>query len=196
LKKATNKEIKLISEMPEGNKETLYSVSTDSVLTRMMHRSDNFLAEQLMVLASSSISDSLDVQLAIKHILENQLKDLNQQPRWVDGSGLSRYNLFTPESVVQVLSKMYSTIPRERLFSFFPAGGVSGTLEDWYPGDPEPYVYAKTGTLSNTHNLSGYLLTKSGKILIFSFMNNHFRLPNSEVKRKMQSVLENIRDNY
>jgi D-alanyl-D-alanine carboxypeptidase/D-alanyl-D-alanine-endopeptidase (penicillin-binding protein 4) len=196
LQQASGKEISLISEMPSGIKQTLYSVPTDSVLKRMMHQSDNFLAEQLMVLASSTLSDSLDVRLAIKHILENQLKNLKQKPRWVDGSGLSRYNLFTPESVVQVLDKMYASIPQERLFDFFPAGGVSGTLEDWYLGDPEPYVYAKTGTLGNTHNLSGYLLTKSGKTLIFSFMNNHFRRSSVEVKENMQYLLEQLRDNY
>ena len=33
-------------------------------------------------------------------MLENQLKDIKQQPRWVDGSGLSRYNLFSPMSFV------------------------------------------------------------------------------------------------
>jgi len=173
-----------------------YSVSTDSVLRRMMWESDNFLAEQLLILASSTLSDTLDSNTARTFVLDDLLKDLKQQPRWVDGSGLSRYNLFTPESLVQVLEKMYREIPRERLFSFFPKGGISGTLEDWYPGNPEPYIIAKTGSLGNNHSVSGYLLTKSGKTLIFSFMNNHFRKPSSEIKKRMQRVFEELRDNY
>ncbi len=92
---------------------------------------------------------------------------------------------------------MFREIPRERLYLFFPAGGESGTIEDWYPGNPEPYIYAKTGSLSNNHCLSGYLLTKSGKTLIFSsFMNNHFMESSSEIKNRMQSIFEEIRDTY
>ncbi|MBT8297032.1 MAG: D-alanyl-D-alanine carboxypeptidase, partial [Maribacter sp.] len=91
---------------------------------------------------------------------------------------------------------LYSNIPKERLFLFFPEGGQSGTLEDWYPGDPNPYIYAKTGSLGNNHNLSGYLITKSGKTLIFSFMNNHFMESSSEIKKRMQGIFERIRDTY
>jgi D-alanyl-D-alanine carboxypeptidase/D-alanyl-D-alanine-endopeptidase (penicillin-binding protein 4) len=98
--------------------------------------------------------------------------------------------------MVRVLQKLYEEISRERLFHLFPAGGVSGTLENWYPGDPEPYLYAKTGSLGNNHCVSGYLITKSGKTLIFSFMNNHFRHPSSEVKKRMQRIFEGIRDTY
>ncbi|MEO1011418.1 MAG: D-alanyl-D-alanine carboxypeptidase [Bacteroidota bacterium] len=183
-------------KMPPGPKRFLYGIPTDTVLKRMMHVSDNFLAEQLLILASAMHSDTLNTEKVRNHIIDSVLTDLQQSPRWVDGSGLSRYNLFTPQSMVHVLHRMYREYPKERLFSLFPAGGVSGTLEDWYPGNPEPYIYAKTGSLGNNHCLSGYLLTKSGRTLIFSFMNNHFRLPSAEVKQRMQNVLEIFRDRY
>jgi D-alanyl-D-alanine carboxypeptidase/D-alanyl-D-alanine-endopeptidase (penicillin-binding protein 4) len=91
---------------------------------------------------------------------------------------------------------MYREVPRRRLFDMFAVGGVSGTLKDWYPGNPVPYIHAKTGTLGNNHCLSGYLMTSSGKVLIFSFMNNHFRQPATEVKQQIQLVLEWVRDHY
>lgn len=194
--KELKKKINITNKMPLGENEILYGITLDSVNKRMMKSSDNFLAEQLLILGSSTLSDTLNSKKARDFILENYLSDLRQPPRWVDGSGLSRYNLFTPESFVDVLHKMYIEIPNERLFQFFPAGGVSGTLEDWYPGNPNPYVYAKTGSLGNNHNLSGYLLTKSGKTLIFSFMNNHFMVDSSEIKIRMQLIFENIRDTY
>jgi len=196
LEREIDKKIKLVNEMPDRKKKVIYSVATDTVLKRMMQESDNFLAEQLLILGTSTLSDTLNSLTARNHVLDELLKDLKQQPRWVDGSGLSRYNLFTPESLVHVLQKMHREIPRERLFDFFPKGGVSGTLKDWYPGNPEPYIIAKTGSLGNNHCISGYLLTKSGKTLIFSFMNNHFRQPSSEVKRRMQRIFEEIRDTY
>jgi D-alanyl-D-alanine carboxypeptidase/D-alanyl-D-alanine-endopeptidase (penicillin-binding protein 4) len=173
-----------------------YSVPSDSLYRRMMEVSDNFLAEQILVLASSTLSDTLSSSNVRKHVLENQLKELKQQPRWVDGSGLSRYNLFTPMSFVEVLSKLYKMIPQERLFNLFPVGGEFGTIKNWYAGKTKPYVFAKTGTVGNNHNVSGYLLTNSGKILVFSFMNNHFKKTNNQVRTQMQTTFEWLRDNY
>ncbi|WP_281540593.1 D-alanyl-D-alanine carboxypeptidase/D-alanyl-D-alanine-endopeptidase [Maribacter aestuarii] len=196
LSDALQRDIAILPKIPTGQLKTKYSVPTDTVLKRMMQESDNFLAEQLLILSSSMLSDTLSTDRVRKHVLENLLSDLKQPPRWVDGSGLSRYNLFTPESIVKVLQKMYGEIPRERLFDIFPAGGRSGTLESWYTGNPEPYIYAKSGSLGNVYCLSGYLITKSGKTLIFSFMNNHFQSPSAEVKQRMETTFERIRDTY
>lgn len=181
---------------PDGQKSIVYGHHTDSIYKRMMHESDNFLADQLLIVTSSILSDTLDGAKARNLIFENQLSDIVQIPRWVDGSGLSRYNLFTPESMVQVLGKLYAEIPRERLFTFFPAGGVSGTLTDWYGSETKPYLYAKSGSVGNNYSLCGYVLTKSGKVLLFSFMNNHFTKSSSEIKTEVQRVLESIRDKY
>jgi D-alanyl-D-alanine carboxypeptidase/D-alanyl-D-alanine-endopeptidase (penicillin-binding protein 4) len=196
LEQSLKKKIHGAHKIPDGEWRILYGMPSDSVYKRMMEVSDNFLAEQLLIVGSATLSDTLNSHKAREFVLENYLTDLRQPPRWVDGSGLSRYNLFTPESMVHVLQKLYNKIPRERLFQFFPTGGVSGTMEDWYPGSPDPYIYAKTGSLGNNHSLSGYLLTNSGKTLVFSFMNNHFMENPSEIKKRMQSIFEDIRDNY
>ncbi len=193
---ALDKKITLSNEPLAGKKEMLYGQPSDSLYVRMMHESDNFIAEQLLILSSSTLSDTLSGKKTRTHILENQLADLKQQPRWVDGSGLSRYNLFTPESMVAVLNKMYRTVPKKRLFSIFPENGVSGTLKGWDYNNGYPKLYAKSGSLSNNYCLSGYLITKTGKTLIFSFMNNHYQQPTSKVKNNMQQVLRKIADIY
>lgn len=196
LEKVLRKKVHIVQKMPIGQKQVLYSVSSDSLYKRMMEVSDNFLAEQLLILSSSTLSDTLNSAKARKFILDHYLTELEHPPKWVDGSGLSRYNLFTPGTMVYVLNKMYLEIPRERLFNFFPIGGLTGTLKGRFIGDDGPYIYAKTGSLGNNYCLSGYLLTKSGKTLIFSFMNNHFTKSNSEVIQHMESILKMIRDNY
>ena len=195
LERALGKSVHSKELMP-GKTKILYGIAADSSYQRMMQQSDNFLAEQLLIQASTVLSDTLSGAKTRAYVLDSLLPDLRQPPRWVDGSGLSRYNLFSPESIVHVLELMYRNIPRERLLNLFAVGGVSGTLKDWYPGDPKPYIYAKTGSLGNNHCVSGYLITKSGKTLIFSFMNNHFRRSSSEVKLQMQQAFEWIRDNY
>jgi D-alanyl-D-alanine carboxypeptidase/D-alanyl-D-alanine-endopeptidase (penicillin-binding protein 4) len=123
------------------------------------------------------------------------LTDIPQQPRWVDGSGLSRYNLFTPESMVYLLKKMYDEIPREKLLSYLPVGGVSGTLKGNFASkEGEPFVYAKSGSLANNYCLSGYIMTRRGKILIFSFMDNHFAGSSIERKKELNDFLQRLRE--
>ena len=188
--------VKIVKKSKIKLSKIAYSIPSDSLFKRMMEVSDNFLAEQLLILASSTLSDTLNSSKARDFILENQLKDLNQKPRWVDGSGLSRYNLFTPISFVEVLTKMYKKIPRERLFSFFNVEGKSEILKTGFSDEKAPYIYAKSGTLGNNYNLSGYLITDTNKVLIFSFMNNHFMHSNSKIKEQMLVIFEYVRDNY
>ena len=114
---------------------------------------------------------------------------------WYDGSGLSRYNMFTPRSLVTLLDGMLNEYGEQRLFDIFPAGGKSGTIERFY-GDIKPYVFAKTGTLRNNHCLSGYIKTDSGQTLIFSFMNNHYKDHSNEVKKEMEKVLRYIKERF
>lgn len=180
---------------PSGDFNTLYSVKADSVYKQMLVVSDNFIAEQLMLQVGKEVSEKYNVHDGIDYILENKLSTLPQKPRWVDGSGLSRYNLTTPENSVHLLTKMYREIPLDKLLSYFPIGGKTGTLRNWYANET-PYVYAKSGTLSNNYSLSGFLITKKGTVLIFSYMNNHYRLSNSQIRTQMQEHLLEIYNKY
>ena len=173
----------------------LKSVAYDSLYTKMLVESDNFIAEQLLLQVGNQVDSSYSVKKAIQYALNNYFQDIPQKPRWVDGSGLSRYNLFTPESLVYLLTKMYREIPREKLLSYFPVGGVSGTLENYYKMK-KPFIYAKSGTLSNNHNLSGYLIAKKGKVLIFSYMNNHYQGSSVIRKREMEVLFNELYDAY
>ncbi|AWW29325.1 peptidase S13 [Echinicola strongylocentroti] len=177
--------------------QKLKGVASDSLYKQMLKISDNFLAEQLMVLVADELADSLNVRGAIKYLEEHYLADLPDEPQWVDGSGLSAQNKFTPRSIIKLLEKIKAEVPEEKIFAYFPSGGVSGTIRSWYKSDDEhPYVYAKTGTLSGVHCLSGYLLTKSGKTLYFSFMHNNYVISSNELKKEMEKVLYLIHDRY
>jgi serine-type D-Ala-D-Ala carboxypeptidase/endopeptidase (penicillin-binding protein 4) len=182
--------------LPPSNTHNLYSLHADSLYRLMMQESDNFIAEQLLLLCSWEKSGVMNTEQIIEYSTKNLLNDLPGEPQWVDGSGLSRYNLFTPRSIVRLLEKIYQIVPRERLFHIFAAGGVSGTLEKNYQNGIQPYIFAKTGTLRNNHCLSGYLLTKSDKVLIFSFMHNNFTNGATPIKKEMEKVLKNVRERF
>lgn len=194
LEEVLGKTVKLIDSFPRTEKEILYGLPTDSIYRRMMHESDNFLAEQLLMVASSTLSDTLSTETAITHTLENLLPDLEQQPRWVDGSGLSRYNLFTPKSTVKVLQKLFAEVDQGRLFHIFPMWNETGTISTWENPYSEPYIFAKSGSLGNNYNLSGYLRTKAGKWFIFSFMNNHFTVPTEQIRQEIARVLKELHE--
>lgn len=176
--------------------KVFYSQKSDDVYREMMENSDNFLAEHLLILASSTLPGKLSASEIITFSKRYLLKDLKQQPEWFDGSGLSRYNLFTPQSFVQVLEKMYNEFPEQRLFSIFPVGGKTGTIKNRYKDSAQPYIYAKTGTLNNNVTLSGYLKTKSGRTLIFSLMNNNSIKDLSWIRNENEKLLRIVRDNY
>ncbi|MEZ4841970.1 MAG: D-alanyl-D-alanine carboxypeptidase [Flavobacteriaceae bacterium] len=195
LEKELNKKVSVIPYKNNYSLTPFYGTSYDSLYKQLLVISDNFIAEQLMLQVGNEKAGSYSVEKGISYALENYLNDLPQKPRWVDGSGLSRYNLFTPEDMVFLLNKMYTEIPTEKLFNYFPVGGESGTLKNWYAND-KPFVYAKSGTLSNNYNLSGYIVTKKSNMLIFSYMNNHYMIPLSEVKKEIEATLLTIYNNY
>lgn len=168
----------------------------DRALQRMMQESDNFIAEQLLLACAEKLTGTQRSEYAIRYAQDSLFQALTDPLVWRDGSGLSRYNLFTPRSMVEVLALLHQSVPEERLLSLFSAGGVSGTLERYYAGKRAPYVFAKTGTLSNKHCLSGYLRTDSGRLLIFSFMHNNYVYGSLPLKRDMEVVLKFIRDYF
>lgn len=174
---------------------TLFSIHLDSLYRVMMQESDNFIAEQLLLMCANVLSDSLKPEIAIDFMKKNHLSDLPDEPVWVDGSGLSRYNLFTPRSIVRLWQKIWEIVPQDRLFPLLATGGVNGTIRKWYTAD-KPYIFGKTGSLSNNHCLSGFLVTKKGKVLIFSFMNSNYTASTNAIRRNMQEILRNIYEHY
>lgn len=178
--------------------ETLYGIPADTVYRRMMLISDNLVGEQLLLMISDHEFGRMDASIAINFSVRNHLNDLPDTPRWSDGSGLTRYNLMTPRSIVFLLDKLYDEFGEERIMPMFPAGGSSGTIRGSYapPAGEPPFVYAKTGTLRNNNALSGYVYTDSGRRLIFSFVNNNFVVSGNAIISEMEKALNLIRENY
>jgi D-alanyl-D-alanine carboxypeptidase/D-alanyl-D-alanine-endopeptidase (penicillin-binding protein 4) len=56
-------------------------------------------------------------------------------------------------------------------------------------------VYAKTGTLRHNHNLSGYWISSSGNVYVFSVMVNHFTVSTDEVREAISLFLKQFQKN-
>ena len=172
----------------------LYSQPTDSVLRPLMYRSDNFFAEQSLLMVSQALLGEMNDARIIDTLLKTDFKDLPQKPRWADGSGLSRYNLFTPQDFVAILQKIKDEFGMQRIQAIFPTGGT-GTLGSYYL-DEKGFIYAKTGTLSGVVALSGYLTTKKNKALIFSVLVNNHNNDAGAVRRAVEKFIKHVRNRY
>jgi D-alanyl-D-alanine carboxypeptidase/D-alanyl-D-alanine-endopeptidase (penicillin-binding protein 4) len=192
-----NKYVGIINMKMPVDAKTIYNVKSDSVFKQMLLPSDNFIAEQLLLVYANKLGEELNTAKVISYIEKQYLSTLPDKPKWVDGSGLSRGNLFTPRDMIKLLELIYGEVNnQEKLFSMLPAGGKAGTLKNAYPKTDNPFVFGKTGSLSNNHNQSGYVVTKKGKVFIFSFMNNNFVLPTADVRKEMVRVMTYIHENF
>lgn len=106
-----------------------------------------------------------------------------------DGSGLSRHDLVSPETIVRTLI----AIQRDTAFSVFydalPVAGVDGTLRTRMVGTSAAgNIRAKTGTLEFVRSLSGYVTDADGDRLVFSLLHNHFTVPVDSVSKFQNEV--------
>jgi D-alanyl-D-alanine carboxypeptidase/D-alanyl-D-alanine-endopeptidase (penicillin-binding protein 4) len=108
-----------------------------------------------------------------------------------DGSGLSRHNYLTPETIVRVLDLMRGRDDFGVFYHALPVAGVDGTLRDRMRSGPATgNARAKTGTLDKARALSGYVTTADGRVLIFSILANNHVVAHREVERVQDLVLE------
>jgi serine-type D-Ala-D-Ala carboxypeptidase/endopeptidase (penicillin-binding protein 4) len=92
-----------------------------------------------------------------------------------DGSGLSRNDLISANTTVQLLTFMTRHKYFEQFREALPIAGVDGTLRTRMRGTPaEGNLRAKTGSLSSVASLSGYVTTAGSERLVFSMMLNNY----------------------
>jgi D-alanyl-D-alanine carboxypeptidase/D-alanyl-D-alanine-endopeptidase (penicillin-binding protein 4) len=186
-----HRQVLLSNEQLTADK-VIYSQPTDSMLKPMMHRSDNFFAEQSLMMVSQNVLGEMNDAHIINRLLQTDLKDLPQKPHWVDGSGLSRYNLFTPQDMVTILNKMRLEFGMVRMKEILPTGN-EGTLTNYYKNETG-YLFAKTGTLSGVVAFSGFLFTKKNKLFIVSVLVNNHQASATAVRRAVEKFVEQLRD--
>ena len=95
-----------------------------------------------------------------------------------EGSGLSRRDLATPETMTRVLSFLAAQPYAQMVYDAVPLAGVDGTLQ-WRmrKTSAENNVRAKTGSMSLVHCLAGYVTSASGERLAFAIMLNNYEPP-------------------
>ena len=161
---------------------TLNTTQSNKIYSAILKDSDNLISESIAANISLRLNDTISVDKGVRLI-----QNISQQKELFDGSGLSRYNLVTPKSVVSSLNDIYNLIGFDRIKKIFP--------ENYIIQNEKDFVWGKTGTLKNNHNYSGYIITDKNRRYIFSIMINHFTNDLSKIKEAIVDFLIYLKSN-
>ena len=165
----------------KGKSRPVAEVALKDVLCRMNKESSNIIAELLLIhsafRAGRNPSTKAGAELLAERLSDSGILDAS----FVDGSGLSRRNLTSPESTVKLLElcRNYRHITES-----LPVGGKDGTLKN---RKLDGRVIAKTGSLWGVQSLSGFAAGEP-----FSIMVNHFiaeRKTDAKVRKWIDETL-------
>lgn len=179
---------KSVETMPlavHSDARIFYAGKMDSLYVPMLHESDNAVAEQLLVMIAAE--KGWDPTQVIDNLKKEPGNEFMKDIRWIDGSGLSRYNLIRPKDFIYILELLSKEVAPERLHALLPEANKTGTMRNVQDINPGVRIWAKSGSFGNTYDLSGYYQTKDGKTLAFSVLSN---LGNTSVREIKKSVVE------
>jgi len=199
---ANNIAVSEITKYEMANIDSSFQLSTiespplKDIIRVTNHESVNLFAEHLLKhLAFQKIGQGTTKD-GCKFIVQFwQEKGLDMNGFFMnDGSGLSRFNAFTPSHMVNILKFMKN---KSDYFADFyqslPSAG-NGTLtvfsKENFPGD---CLHAKSGSMTRVRCYAGYLNTNSGRQFSFAVMLNNFSCSQKEATRKIEELLVELR---
>lgn len=110
-----------------------------------------------------------------------------------DGSGMCPYNRIAPRAYTQLLSWAGRQAWGDSFRESLPIAGVDGTLVNRFAASAvKGRLWAKTGTMTAVHTLSGYITASSGRLLAFSIMVNGQRPGGEAEVRAIDRIAEEI----
>ncbi len=171
-----------------------------ALVTQMLKNSDNLIANSLLKTLGSTYfkqAGNWDNGVLAMQTILNQRYHINfSQAKIVDGSGLSRYDLITPQQTLQLLNYVYHDQAIAIYFiNALPIAGYDGTLKNrMLSRNIMGRVHAKTGTMGGVSSLSGYAYTNNNQVYAFViFMNNFVGKVKSQtnIEDEIVSILVN-----
>ena len=189
---------KVVSKITDLNPEkrnfiTVYQSPTlADIIQYTNQHSDNALAEAFLRVVAFQKNGDQTLESGRKVVVDHlgsigfDVSTLNYQ----DGSGLSRNNLVTPIAQVKFLTHLMDEKYYKTFLDTLPIGGQTGTLKKMFNIGGNGQIFAKTGTLNKVKTLAGYMKTNTGKTLVFSLLINNYSGSVTQVKSKMESLLE------
>ena len=166
------------------------------IIKLMNKPSDNWIAEMLFKAIGAEVKGEPGTWKKGRETVDEFLGEIMEElpaHRFVDGSGLSRYNLLNAELLTKLLIYMYHNFElMPEYMASLPIAGVDGTLKNRMQGMyAEKVLRAKTGTLSGVSALSGYTKTADGEVFAFGILISHY-VGSATTARGIQDKIGNL----
>ena len=183
---------------PERLWTQVQSPPLSDLITVTNQASNNLYAEALLQVLGTAVperdvSPGQTTRERGLAVLKQTLTALGVDPNsydTVDGSGLSRHNLVSPEALVQVLQGMAQSQYAPWFQASLATAGESGTLKHRFVQTPVKGVLrGKTGTLTGVSALAGYLARPHLSPLVFSILFNQYNQSRAELNRAYEDIL-------
>jgi serine-type D-Ala-D-Ala carboxypeptidase/endopeptidase (penicillin-binding protein 4) len=174
--------------------DTLFSLASPplrEVLPHLQKPSQNQIAEVLLKTLGLERTGVGSADSG-RRVIESQLVAWGADPEGFavrDGSGLSRHDYVSPETVVRVLEAMRRSPDFAAYYDALPIAGVDGTIATRMRGTPaQGNVHAKTGYVDRARSLSGYVHAADGELLLFSLLCNNWTTSVRAVERVQDEI--------
>lgn len=166
----------------------IYSPPLKDLIAETNQESNNLFAEVLLKILAKELHQQNRIEA-----LENALTKLgisSENYTLVDGSGLSRQNLITPEVLVKILTVMSEHHAQDIYKSSLSLAGVNGTLKNRLQNtELQNNFWGKTGNLSGVISLAGYLILPNQQVLTITIFVNNFNQQNKIAAQAIDEIL-------
>src|SRR5215831_13352656 len=177
---------------------TYQSPPLSMLATTMMKLSQNLYAETLLkTIGIDSVDHPTGTAQAGLGAVRAALEAWNIDPAGLiqaDGSGLSRYNYITPETMVAVLTHIEHDERLKNVFeSTLPVAGHDGTLENRLRNTAaDGNARVKTGSMANVRAMAGYVRSADGDTLAFAVFANNYENSSSVIMSAFDSIVSRL----
>ena len=181
---------------------TTYSPPLSEIISVLNKRSVNLYAEQLLRTLSvkengdGSLQDGLEA-------LEGFLRSMHVTDEGLhleDGSGLSPNNLITPKMMVQLLKTEAQSAHFKTFYESLSLAGDTTDIGFFKKFGKNSLIEKKcrikSGYIQGVRSHSGYVTAKSGRMIAFSFMANHFTAPYAQIDKIHEALLIHLAETY
>ena len=154
--------------------------------------SDNMYAESLIKYMDIISESSKTLKGGIGRIMDFwKLKKVNTDEIFFeDGSGLSRFNMVSPSSIVSMLQVEFVSKNKKIFMESLPVAGISGGMKNIGVNTiAQNNIFAKTGYMTRVRSYAGYMNTKGKNQIAFSIILNNYSCTDAEAKKVCEKIM-------
>ncbi|MBR1460089.1 D-alanyl-D-alanine carboxypeptidase, partial [bacterium] len=185
------------AKLPDKNVYLVHSVVHDvsQIMEDILKNSCNLSAESLVKAAGAFLAGSQGNFENSSEMINGYLEKLaipHDDIRIVDGSGVSKNNLMTSDFMTSFLTAQIKVCPEYLEFMASPGEGTLKNRMLYFKDN----LKAKTGTLSDTSAIAGYITSRKGKVYAFDIMIKDAKTSSADKKNIEEQILRHIYTNY